>query len=200
MLLKCFDLVQVQINSDVHTCASRSRVELGRMASQAWVAERAIPFLKRKPNMGPKALKEELDKKYNINIPYQIVVCGRKRASDKLFGKLDDSFDWLYRFKAEIEMRSPGSIVEIDTKKDDDGNIHFSKFIRCFKAAINCFRKGCRPYISIDSIALNGLWNGHMPAAQALDGHNWMFPLTFGFFGFETKKIGNGGWSSLAEQ
>jgi hypothetical protein len=26
----------------------------------------------------------------------------RKRAADKLFGKYDDSFDWLYRFKAEV--------------------------------------------------------------------------------------------------
>jgi hypothetical protein len=91
--------VQVQINSDVHTCASRSRVELGRIASQAWVAERAIPFLKRIPSMGPKALKKELDNKYTINIPDQTIVYGIKRASDKLFGKLDDSFDWLYSLR-----------------------------------------------------------------------------------------------------
>jgi hypothetical protein len=85
-------------------------------------------------------------------------------------------------------MRSPGSIVEIDTKKDDDGNIHFSRFFCCFKAAINSFKKGCRPYISIESTTLNGLWNDHMPAARALDGHTWMFPLTFGFFGSKTKE------------
>jgi hypothetical protein len=92
----------------------------------------------------------------------------------------------LYRFKAEVEMRSPSSIVEIDTE-DIDGQIHFTRFFCCFKAAIDGFRNGCRPYISIDSTALNGQWNGHMPAAQALDGHNWMFPLAFGFFQSETK-------------
>jgi hypothetical protein len=40
-----------QINPDKHKCASRTRVR-GTMASQAWVAERAIPLLKRKPGMG----------------------------------------------------------------------------------------------------------------------------------------------------
>jgi len=45
-------LLQVQINEGVHTCASRSRVEGCTMASQAWVAERAIPLLKKKPSMG----------------------------------------------------------------------------------------------------------------------------------------------------
>jgi len=60
-------------------------------------------------------------------------------------------------------------------------------FFCYFKAAIDGFRTGCRPYISIDSTALNDLWGGHLPAAQALDGHNWMYPLAFGLFDGETK-------------
>ncbi|KAF0903685.1 hypothetical protein E2562_029058 [Oryza meyeriana var. granulata] len=37
------DPIEVQINTGLHKCASRSKVS-GRMASQAWVAERAIPY------------------------------------------------------------------------------------------------------------------------------------------------------------
>jgi hypothetical protein len=162
-------LVQVQINEGDHNYASRIRV-VGRMASQAWVAERAIPLLKKKPAMGPKEVQDELHTKYKIEIPYKTVVYGRQRAASKLFDKWDDSFDWLYRFKTEVEMRSPGSIVEIGIE-EVEGKIHFSKFFCCFKIAIDGFRNGCRPYISIDSTALNGLWNGHFPSAQALDGH-----------------------------
>ena len=77
--------VQIQINKGTHKCPSKSRV-LGRMASQKWIAERAIPLLKDNPEMGPKAVKEELEKKYNIKIPYQTVFYGRQRATDKLFG------------------------------------------------------------------------------------------------------------------
>ena len=98
-----------------------------------------------------------------------------------MFGKWDDSFDWLYRFKAEVEMRSPCSILEIDTKTVDD-KVHFKRFFCCFKAVIDGFRNGYRPYISIDFTTLNGLWNGHLLVAQALDGHNWMYPLAFVFF------------------
>jgi len=114
------------------------------MASQAWVAERAIPLLKKKPSMGPKEVQEELQTKYKIEIPYQTVVYGRQRAANKLFGKWDDFFDWLYRFKTEVEMRSLGTIVEIVTE-EVDGKIHFSRFCCCFKAAIDGFRNGCRP-------------------------------------------------------
>jgi hypothetical protein len=78
-------LLQIQIFNEKHTCASTSRV-VGRMASQAWVAERAIPLLKRKPSMGPREVQKELEYKYNIEIAYQTVVYGRMRAANKLFG------------------------------------------------------------------------------------------------------------------
>ncbi len=66
--------------------------------------------------------------------------------------------------------------------------MHFSRFFCCFNACIDGFLGGCRPYISIDSTALNGQWNGHMPSASALDGHNWLFSLAFGLFDSETKE------------
>jgi hypothetical protein len=157
------------------------------MASIAWVAERAPQFLKKDPSMGATEMKKELKIKYGIDIHYQTVYNGTKRASEKLFGKQADSFDWLYRFKAEIELRSPGSVVEVDCATDDEGKVRFSRFFCAFKACIDGFLNGCRPYLSIDSTALNGMWNGHMPSAVALDGHNWMFPVAFGYFDSETK-------------
>jgi hypothetical protein len=113
------------------------------MASINWVAERAIP-LKRNPTMCASAVKEELEDKYKININYQIVWFGRQRVADKLFGKWSDSYDWLYRFKAEVELRSPGSVVEIDTVTID-GKVHFTIFFCAFKACIDGFIYGCRP-------------------------------------------------------
>ena len=86
-MLACLSVcLQIQINSNVHTCVSRRRV-LNRMASQAWIAERAVPLLKDKPQMGARELKEELEKKYKININYQTCWYGRQRAVDKLFSK-----------------------------------------------------------------------------------------------------------------
>ena len=116
--------------------------------------------------MGARELKEELEKKYKININYQTCWYGRQRAVDKLFGKWDDSFDWLFRFKAKIELRSPGSVVEIDTVKVGK-KVHFSRFFCAFKGSIDGFLEGCRPYISIDSNTLNGQWN-HVLASPPL--------------------------------
>ncbi|XP_025794337.1 uncharacterized protein LOC112874939 isoform X2 [Panicum hallii] len=77
--------MRVQINSGTYTYASTSRV-LSTMASQAWVAERAIPLLKKKADMGAKEVQLELEDKYKISIPYQTIWYERQRAADKLFG------------------------------------------------------------------------------------------------------------------
>ena len=76
--------------------------------------------------MGAKAVQEELQHKYKIEFPYETVFYGRQRAANKLFGNWDDSFDWLYRFKVEVEFRSPDSVLEIDTETVDD-KIHFRR-------------------------------------------------------------------------
>ena len=48
--------------------------------------------------------------------------------------------------------------MEIDTKIVD-GNVYFNIFFCAFRPCIDGFVHGCRPYISIDSTALNGKWN-----------------------------------------
>jgi hypothetical protein len=42
----------------------------------------------------------------------------------------NDSFDWLYRFKAKVKLRSHGSIVETDTVTVDN-KVHFSWGFLC---------------------------------------------------------------------
>jgi hypothetical protein len=52
----------------------------------------------------------------------------------ELYGDWANIFRMLYSFKVEVEKRSPGSVVEIDTKVAKDGKVYFSKFIYGFKA------------------------------------------------------------------
>jgi hypothetical protein len=150
------------------------------MANYKWVAEKAIPFLKKDPNMAATKLKE-LEDKYNVTIGYPTVHLGRDVARQHIFGTWEESFGYLFNFKAEIKLRMPGSVIEIDVVNKEEG-VFFHRFFCCLKPSIDGFLNGCRPFFSIDSTALNGRWNGHLPSATILDGHNWMFSVAFGFF------------------
>jgi hypothetical protein len=58
-----------------------------------------------------------------------------------------------------VEKRSPGSVVEIDTKIDSNEKVFFSKFLMALKPCIDGFKVGCHPYLSIDSSFLTGKWS-----------------------------------------
>ena len=46
-------------------------------------------------------------------------------------------------------------MIEIDLK-EVDGNVYFHRFFFALSPCIEGFLEGCRPYLSVDSTALNG--------------------------------------------
>ena len=106
---------------------------------------------------------------------------GKTKSNENLYGEM------LFNFKAEVEKRSPGSVVEIDTEVSEADDVKFSKFFMALKPCIDGFKAGCHPYLSIDSSFLTGKWNVQLVASNALDGHNWMFPVVVGLFQSETE-------------
>ena len=108
-----------------------------------------------------------------------------KLALDQINGSYEDSFGLLFNWKAEIEARSPGSIVEIELSRKKDGT-YFKRVFVSFKPCIEGFLGGCRPYIGVDSTALTGKYLGQLASATAVDGHNWLYYVGFAIFDSET--------------
>jgi hypothetical protein len=109
------------------------------------------------------------------------------KALAQMYGSWEDSFRLLFRWKEAVLEVMPNSVIEIDLH-EEEGQLMFKRFVCPFAPCLEGFREGCRPYLSIDSTALNGRWNDHLPSATSVDGHNWMFPVAFGFFEYETKE------------
>ena len=121
------------------------------MTSQIWVAEKITPFLAKTPNTTAKRLKVDLEKLYKIKLKYTTVWKAKQRAMKNLYGDWANTFRMLFNFKAEVEKRSPGIVVEIDTEISEDGKVYFSKFFMALKPCIDGFKAGYHPYLSIDS-------------------------------------------------
>ena len=86
------------------------------MTSQLWVAEKITPILAKTPNTTAKKLKVDLEKMYPIKLKYTTVWRAKQRAMKNLYGDWGNTFRMLYNFKAEVEKRSPGSVVEIEQR------------------------------------------------------------------------------------
>ena len=56
------------------------------------------------------------------------------------------------------------------------------------KPCVDGFLRGCRPYLAVDSIFLNGKFKGQLCGACAVDGHNWIYPVVVGVIDSETNE------------
>lgn len=124
--------------SDKHYCRSTSKLQKNCMATQFWVRDKVLPMLHDDPTLGAGALVKKLQEKYLIQVSYCVVWRGRQLALEELMGKWDDSFDYAFAFKVEIERTSPDSVVEIETE-EVGSKIKFSKMFVASKACIDGF-------------------------------------------------------------
>lgn len=120
---------------------------------------------------------------------------GKDKAMDMISGKWEDSFHRLYSFKAEVEKCSPGSVVEIDKETMQykiKGKVREKEcFRRVFVSFMACwqgFLSGCKPYLAVDSAALNGRFKGQLASPCAIDGRNWLYPVAYGVLETESSK------------
>jgi hypothetical protein len=144
-----------------------------------------VSILRDDPNIGAKELQKKLQTDHKVTIAYDTVRRGKERALAEVYGKWEESFELLFRWKAEVMKRSPGSVVEIEVL-EVDGQVYFHRFFCALKPCIDGFLKGCKPYLSIYATTINGRWNGHLAATIVVDGQNWMYPVAYGFIASET--------------
>jgi hypothetical protein len=156
--------------TDEHTCTSSGRRQT-TTPTGSWVASLALPILTKKPHMGAKELQTTLQDTHNCKIAYETVWKGKEKSLAQLYGCWEDSFQLLFSWKEAMLEKMPDSVIEIDLHVNE-GKLYFRRFFCALGPCLQGFWEGCRPYLSVDSTALNGRWNGHLPSATSVDGHN----------------------------
>ena len=117
-----------------------------------------IDWLKEDGTLGATELQRRLKDAHKIVVPYKRVYKGKNLATDKIYGR-GQSFDNLYRLKAQLEESSPGSFLVIDNHTINN-KIRFNRLFFALKPCVDRFLRGCRPYLAVDSIFLTVRFRG----------------------------------------
>jgi hypothetical protein len=108
--------------------------------SQKWVASKAASILRDDPNIGAKELQKKLQTDHKVTIACDTVRRGKERAFAGVYGKWEESFELLFRWKADVMNRSPESVLEIEVL-EVDGQVYFHRFFCALKPCIDGFLK-----------------------------------------------------------
>jgi len=114
------------VNPCDHKCQSSRRIGKVKHATKFWICEKIKDWLAEDPTVRPKELRRRLKDDWKISISYKKVYDEKALAMDELYGNWNESFDNLYRFKAQIEQSCPGSFVVIDHHTIED-KIRFNR-------------------------------------------------------------------------
>ncbi|XP_026377934.1 uncharacterized protein LOC113272293 [Papaver somniferum] len=101
-----------------------------------------------------------------------------------MFGSYEDGYKWIPKVLEQIKKKNRGSIGVVATDMDK----YFSYCCLSFKAYLEGFKNGCRPFIGLDGCHLNGKYGGVLLSAVALDGNNGMYPLAIFICDCENKE------------
>ena len=100
------------------------------MAFVKWIASKILDEVKANPNVSPLVLKQALDKKYGLLLPYQRVWWGKVKAEEIIYGSIFDCYARIPDLKVELLRRNPGSTVYFEL---DESNC-FTRFFFLFQS------------------------------------------------------------------
>jgi hypothetical protein len=109
-----------------HKCQSSRRVGKVKHTTKFWIREKIKDWLAEDPTVRPKKLRRRLKDDWKVSISYKKVYDGKALAMEELYGNWHESFDNLYKFKAQIEQSCPDSFVIIDHHTIED-KIRFNR-------------------------------------------------------------------------
>ncbi|XP_020108011.1 uncharacterized protein LOC109723913 isoform X2 [Ananas comosus] len=182
---------EVKTLKNEHECPSVNRCG-NKMASQFWVCDRVVDWLKTEGEISVPDLQKRLLRTYNVDVPYLRCFRGKELACEEIHGNWEESYERMVDFKEEIIRRNPGSIVDIKTQNCTDGRICFQRIFVAFEACLKGFLDGCRPYLALDGCHLKGKYKGVLAAATAIDGNKWLFPVAYAVI--ESENIDSWEW------
>ena len=108
-------------------------------------------------------------------------------ATSEVTGTDEESFLKLPEYLYMLKLANPGTIADLETEVDDDGDERFLYLFLAFGASIEGFKK-LRHVLVIDGTHLSGKYKGVLLTASGQDANFQVFPLAFAIVDAENEE------------
>lgn len=156
-------------------------VTLVKQMDSKWVSDEYEEFFRSDKDWKWKALKDTVLRDTQIGISKHKAYRAKRDAQRKILGDHNLQYRRIQDYAHTLLASNPGSkvVLKCDVPKEAGKNPRFKRIFISFKAQIDGFKNGCRPFIGLDGTHVK-LPNGcQILAATGRDGNNNMFPIAF---------------------
>lgn len=146
-----------------------------------WIAKEYVEEFRTDRDWKVKSLKASVLRDTKIGIPKYKAYRAKREAVKMVLGDHVEQFRRIQDYEHTLLHVNPGSMVVIkcDVSEDPAVNPIFERMFISFKAQIDGFKAGCRPFIGVDGTHVKLPNGAQILAATGRDAHNNMYPIAF---------------------
>jgi hypothetical protein len=154
-----------------------------------WIADKLIDKFRAQPNMHVKAIVDEVNDRWGVDVEDHRLYRARRIAKDKIYGKMNEQYNKLWDYKETLRRTNVGSCVMIKVDRPvPDIPAKFQRLYLSLATMKSGFLASCRPIIGLDGCFLKGSHKGQLLVAISRDANNQMYPLAFAVVEAEMKE------------
>ncbi|KAJ0744034.1 putative transposase, MuDR, plant, MULE transposase domain-containing protein [Helianthus annuus] len=169
-----------------HVCLNTRDV---RLCTVGWLSKKIQHTVKNNPGIPLKALQEDLQRKYQVEVTLHQVFRAKMKATEKVQGHYRAQYENLRNYCEELLRSNPGSTVKIDVEPCGNPSSPTRQFRRiyvCLGALKAGFKLIGRPILGLDGCFLKGPFHGQILTAVGVDGNNGIYPVAYAVVEAET--------------
>ncbi|GJY88113.1 mutator type transposase [Tanacetum coccineum] len=176
---------------DEHTCLQSRFVS---KCTAKFLSKTVEETIKPNPKIPIAALKDQLQKKFELGVSRAKVLRAKQMAQDNVIGDYVNQFARLKDYALELQEQNPDTTIKIDVERTVDVTSETRKFRRiyvCLGALKSGFKAGKRDLLGLDGCFMSGPYPGQILTAVGVDPNNGTYPLAYAVVEAETKDSWN---------
>ncbi|KAI3503301.1 hypothetical protein L1887_31741 [Cichorium endivia] len=169
-----------------HKCLQTRKV---KQCDYKYLANQILQQVEANPNVPIKALRDELQRKFKVDISKMKTFRARDAALKIVRGDYGSQYAILRDYLLEVQTRNPDTTIRLDVETESDPGVETRMFKRvyvCIGALKKGFAAGKRDFLGLDGAFMKGPYPGQILTAVALDGNNGIYPVAYAVVEAET--------------
>jgi hypothetical protein len=133
-----------------------------------WIADKLIDKFRAQPNMHVKAIVDEVNDRWGVDVEDHRLYRARRIAKDKICGKMNERYNKQWDYMETIRRTNVGSCVMMNDRHVPNIPAKFWRLYLSLAAMKSGFLAGCHPIIGLDGCFLKSPHKNFWPRFQRM--------------------------------